>query len=604
MQYRSLREARIGLDAVSPQALLARAIRESRLGLMEAAAASAQQVIHSAPAAASAVLRLDARIRLVWIQFQNGEHEAARRTAALAVRKAAAIGDRTRESLARSCYARVLAEGSEVVEAANEVVAALRLSRWTDDPLSRSVACVNLAIICSRLALYEAAVDMSHQAVEQAERADDPEAYAHALSNYGSLHADYLYRYRLVPEAERDSYLDLAIRESRHATDYAQTQEDGEMQRLSGYNLVEFLLMRGDLAGAEAAWARVEMAAGAPSRRSQVQRGHVRSLLLLGQGDPAALGALEESLERCLAYPFRELALFASEHRSRLLAEAAQYEAAFREHQRFHKLFCEQNNQDHSRHMQYSIILDQIEEMRALVAAENERVARLAQQHASLSSQTERLARESLEDALTGLANRRQLDQLLGLLTVENRAYAIAILDLDHFKRVNDLFTHAVGDRVLRRVAEIMRIVLAGAAAAEGPGLRLAVRLGGEEFAIALAGAEARAITRDEACAVCEALREAIAAEDWAAVTPGLAVTASLGLAMSEEAPDAAGRMWIADARLYDAKHAGRNRVAWDESGRAARDRARSDGWAPEAEDKEEPDFPSEPATSARAITL
>jgi diguanylate cyclase (GGDEF)-like protein len=590
------------LDAVSPQALLARAVRYSRLGLMEAAAASAQQVIHSAPAAASAALRLDARIRLVWIQFQNGEHAAARQTAALAVRKAAAIGDRTRESLARSSYARVLAEGQDVVEAADEVVKALRLSRWTDDPLSRSVACVNLAIICSRLALYEAAVDMSHQAVEQAERADDPEAYAHALSNYGSLHADYLYRYRLVPEAERDSYLDLAIRESRRATDYAHAQEDGEMQRLSGYNLVEFLLMRGDLGAAEAAWARVEAAPGAPSRRSQVQRGHVRSLLLLGQGNPGALAALEESLERCLAYPFQELALFASEHRSRLLAEAAQYEAAFHEHRRFHKLFCEQNNQDHSRHMQYSIILDQIEEMRALVAAENERVARLAQQHASLSSQTERLARESLEDALTGLANRRRLDQLLGLLTAENRTYAIAILDLDHFKRVNDLFTHAVGDRVLRRVAEIMRIVLADAAAAGEPGLRLAVRLGGEEFAIALAGGEARPITRDEACAVCEALREAIAAEDWAAVTPGLAVTASLGLAMSDEAPDAAGRMWIADARLYDAKHAGRNRVAWDESGRAAREGARSDGWAPQAEDKEDDDRPSEPATSARAI--
>jgi tetratricopeptide (TPR) repeat protein len=274
------------LDPVSPQALLARAVRESRLGMMEAAAATAQQVIHRSPAEASAVLRLDARIRLVWIQFQNGEHAAARRTAALAVRKAAAIGDRVRESLARSVYARVLAEGQEVVEAADEVVAALRLSRATDHPLSRSVACVNLAIICSRLALYEAAVDLSLQAVAQAERADDPEAYAHALSNYGSLHADYLYRYRLVPEVERETYLDLAIRESRRATLYAHAQEDGEMQRLSGYNLVEFLLMRGDLVGAEAAWDAVEAAPGVPSRRSQVQRGHVRSLLLLGQGDP------------------------------------------------------------------------------------------------------------------------------------------------------------------------------------------------------------------------------------------------------------------------------------------------------------------------------
>ncbi len=570
---------------------------------MEAAAAHAQQVIHSAPAAASAALRLDARIRLVWIQFQNGEHAAARQTAYLAVRKAAAIGDRTRESLARSFYARVLAEGSEVVEAADEVVAALRLSRWTDDPLSRSVACVNLAIICSRLALYEAAVDMSHQAVEQAERADDAEAYAHALSNYGSLHADYLYRYRLVPEAERDSYLDLAIRESRRATDYAHAQEDGEIQRLSGYNLVEFLLMRGDVAAAEAAWTQVEAAPGVPSRRSQVQRGHVRSLLLLSQGDPGALAALEESLERCLTYPFRELALFASEHRSRLLAEAGQYEAAFYEHRRFHSLFREQNNQDHSRHMQYSIILDQIEEMRALVAAENERVARLAQQHASLSSQTERLARESLEDALTGLANRRRLDQLLGLLAAENRRYAIAILDLDHFKRVNDLFTHAVGDRVLRRVAEIMRMVLAGTAT--GPDLRLAVRLGGEEFAIALAGAEARAISREEACAICEALRQAIEAEGWGAVVPGLTVTASLGVAMSDEAPDAAGRMWIADARLYDAKHAGRNRVAWDDSGRAARERERAAGWRlpPSAfEEEDEPERPSEAASRAQAL--
>ncbi len=589
---------------MSPQALLARAVRESRLGLMESAAATALQVIHTAPAAASAVLRLDARIRLIWIRFQNGEHDAARRTGYLAVRKAAAIGDRVRESLARSFYARVLAEGQEVVEAADEVVAALRLSRATDNPLSRSVACVNLAIICSRLALYEAAVDLSRQAVTQAERADDPEAYAHALSNYGSLHADYLYRYSLVPETEREAYLDLAIRESRRATSYAHAQEDGEMQRLSGYNLVEFLLMRGDLAAAEAAWDAVEAAPGAPSRRSQVQRGHVRSLLLLGQGHPGALAALEESLDRCLGYPFRELALFASEHRSRLLAEAGQYEAAFHEHRRFHALFREQNNQDHSRHMQYSIILDQIEEMRALVAAENARVARLAQQHASLSSQAEQLARESLEDALTGLANRRRLDQVLGLLAAENRAYAIAILDLDHFKRVNDRFTHAVGDRVLRRVAEIMQRVLAGAGA-PGPDLRLAVRLGGEEFAIALADSKAPPITRDEACAICEALRQAIAAEGWAAVTPGLAVTASLGVAMSDEAPDAAGRMWIADARLYDAKHAGRNRVAWDDSGRAARERARPAGWRlpPTAcEEEDEPERPSEPASSARAI--
>jgi diguanylate cyclase (GGDEF)-like protein len=555
------------LDPLSPQALLAHSVRLSRLGLMDAAATTAWQVINAPPREASAVLRLDARIRLVWIQFQNGEHEAARHTGLLAVRRAAAIGDHSRESLARSQYGRVLSEANEVVEAADEVVAALRLSRMTDNPLARSVACVNLAIICSRLSLYEAAVDLSLQGVTQAARADDPEAYAHAVSNYGSLHADYLYRYSLVPEAEKQDYLDLAIRESRRASEYANAREDGEMQRLSGYNLVEFLLMAGDLAGAEAAWRQVEAAPGAPSRRSQVQRGHVRALLLLGQGDPAALGALEDSLDRCLTYPFRELALFASEHRSRLLAETGRHEEAYREHQRFHALFLEQNNQDHSRHMQYSIIIDQIEEMRGLASAENARAERLAQQHVSLSSQTERLARESLEDALTGLANRRRLEQLLAAFAREDRAYAIAILDLDHFKRVNDRFSHAMGDGVLRRVADIMRATLSGA---ETPALRLAARLGGEEFAIAIAGPSA--VTLEEARLVCEALRAAIATADWEAVAPGLSVTASLGLALSGEAPDAAGRMWIADARLYDAKHAGRNRVVWDDRDRAARE--------------------------------
>jgi diguanylate cyclase (GGDEF)-like protein len=588
------------LDPQAPQALLARAVRESQLGLMDAAAAHAKQVIHSSPHEASAVLRLDARIRLIWIEFQNGAHEAARRTGFLAVRKAAAIGDRTRESLARSHYARVLAEGREVVEAADEVVAALRLSRQTDNPLARSLACVNLAIICSRLALYEAAVDLSRQAVDEAARADDPETYAHAVSNYGSLHADYLYRYSLVPEAEKRAYLDLAIRESRRATAYAQAQEDGEMQRLSGYNLVEFLLMRGDVAAAAAAWDAVEAAPGAPSRRSQVQRGHVRALLLLGQGDCRALAALEESLERCLTYPFRELALFASEHRSRLLAEAGRLEEAYREHQRFHALFLEQTNEDHSRHMQYSIIIDQIEEMRALAAAENARAERLAQQHASLSSQTARLARESLEDPLTGLANRRRLEQALADFAAEDRAYAIALLDLDHFKSVNDRFSHSVGDRVLRRVAAIMRAALAALPAPEG---RLAVRLGGEEFAIALwgaggvMGAGGGAVTREAAHAVCEALRAAIAAADWAAVAPGLRVTASLGLALSDEAPDAAGRLWIADARLYDAKHGGRNRVAWDDSGRAAREAGRAA--PPRADEQDEED--ADDAEAARA---
>ena len=154
--------------------------------------------------------------------------------------------------------------------------------------------------------------------------------------------------------------------------------------------------------------------------------------------------------------------------------------------------------------------------MRSLAWVENARAERLAAVHEDLSLEARRLSRESLEDALTGLANRRRLDQLLAELATEGNPYAIAILDLDHFKFVNDRYSHAVGDRVLRQVGETLRSTLAPL---ETLTVRLAVRLGGEEFAIALAAA-GRPVTLPEARAVCEAIRCAITTYEWGSIVP------------------------------------------------------------------------------------
>ena len=551
------------MDPASAQSLLTQCLRAYRLGDMDTAATTAKRIIRSKPEGASAVLRLDARIRLIAIEFRNGQHEAALATGRIAVRQARAIRDRVRESLARSSYARVLIEESGAIEASDEVIAAWRLSRATDDARARSIACANLALICSRLSLHKAAVDMAREAVAQAERAGDPEAIGHAVCNFGSLHADYLYRYSPVSAEEKEGYLTFAIAESRRATEFANSHEDGELQRVSGYNLVEFLLMRGDLAAAEAAMRQTEAAPGVACRRAQIHRGHTWALLLEAMGDPGALQALEESLERCLAYPFLELALFASEHRTRLLAQAGRFEEALIEHRRYHALFLRTNNETHSRHIQYHMVRNQIEETRALLAAENARTEHLSRRHASLSTEAERLSRETLEDALTGLANRRRWERRLAEFAADTSAYAIAILDLDHFKQVNDIFSHAVGDAVLRQVGAILRSSLAAVGGLSEP---TAFRLGGEEFAIALAK-PATTLAISDARAVCDGVRVAIAAGDWTSVAPGLKVTASIGLAMSDEAPDAAGRMRVADARLYAAKRAGRNRVVSDDGG-------------------------------------
>ncbi|RSM71513.1 hypothetical protein DMB66_07565 [Actinoplanes sp. ATCC 53533] len=155
------------------------------------------------------------------------------------------------------------------------------------------------------------------------------------------------------------------------------------------------------------------------------------------------------------------------------------------------------------------------------------------------------LFRELAErDALTGLWNRRRSDAQLATVLGTDRPACVALLDLDHFKLVNDTFTHAVGDVVLCRVADILR-GLAGHAG----------RHGGEEFILVL---EMDLATAAEAC---EAIRTAVAGYDWQAVAPGLRVTTSVGLTSVRPGDDAHTVVRRADEHLYVAKRAGRDRV-------------------------------------------
>ncbi len=155
------------------------------------------------------------------------------------------------------------------------------------------------------------------------------------------------------------------------------------------------------------------------------------------------------------------------------------------------------------------------------------------------------LFRELAErDALTGLWNRRRSDARLASALGADRPACVALLDLDHFKQVNDTYTHAVGDLVLCRVAEMLH-AMAGHAG----------RHGGEEFILVLEADLAASAD------ICEAVRSAVAAYDWQAVAPGLRVTASVGLTSVRPDDDAHSVVVRADEHLYAAKRAGRDRV-------------------------------------------
>jgi diguanylate cyclase (GGDEF)-like protein len=146
-------------------------------------------------------------------------------------------------------------------------------------------------------------------------------------------------------------------------------------------------------------------------------------------------------------------------------------------------------------------------------------------------------------DALTGLANRRALGAALELALDGDDACCVALLDIDHFKAVNDTHGHAAGDDVLVQVANTLR--------ASSAGHGLLARHGGEEFAWVLPGVEL-----DQARLQCEYLREAVKFASAA-----LPVTISVGVASAQPSDTIASVLQRADTALYAAKHAGRDRV-------------------------------------------
>lgn len=161
----------------------------------------------------------------------------------------------------------------------------------------------------------------------------------------------------------------------------------------------------------------------------------------------------------------------------------------------------------------------------------------------------------SVRDPLTGLHNRRHMDSVLAEFLGEVRDNAaqltVGLVDLDHFKRINDTRSHAVGDEVLRQVAGILQ------QEANRVENGLAVRMGGEEFLMLLPN-----VPRSGAVELLDQLRHQIASHPWDDVTGGIPVTASIGVAAApEDDMDRRGLLEIADRNLYRAKRNGRNQV-------------------------------------------
>jgi diguanylate cyclase len=195
---------------------------------------------------------------------------------------------------------------------------------------------------------------------------------------------------------------------------------------------------------------------------------------------------------------------------------------------------------------QSGLFVTRVEAQRAQLQADAARQA--AQRHEHRAA---RLAERAERDPLTGLGNRRHLERRFAELRdsalASGRPLAVAMIDIDHFKRINDGFGHAAGDAVLCGVTEVLRDNSRGA--------DIAVRLGGEEFVLVLPD-----LPRDGALGMLERVREGVARRPWPMLGEGATVTVSIGVAHAPpyELDDLLRR---ADQAMYGAKRDGRNRV-------------------------------------------
>jgi diguanylate cyclase (GGDEF)-like protein len=162
-----------------------------------------------------------------------------------------------------------------------------------------------------------------------------------------------------------------------------------------------------------------------------------------------------------------------------------------------------------------------------------------------LEAQAQALEQLAMEDALTGLYNRRYLERMAPALLRKGAerglAPAMAFVDVDLFKRVNDVYSHQVGDQVLKALAKILRSFVR-----EGD---VPVRLGGDEFVVAFAHVEAAGLP-----GLPHRIRQAVQSYDWESLGAGLGVSVSVGMAVAEPGDTLTDWLHRCDQGMYDAK--------------------------------------------------
>jgi len=456
-------------------------------------------------------------------------------------------GDIAAEAQSLSFLAEFLVDigAPDAVATAEQAVA---LAERSQDPAARARAIMTMGIVQFMVRAFEEAVPFC----ERAAMISQNSGLGLTVTLINWAEAIYLLGVSKA-EAGNKPALEAAVARgveiTRQALAEARDSGDGWVERLAILNIATYSLRIGDAATAKAALAEYAGAPGEPTLRCSSHYQTTQAGVL------AAEGRLEEAravLERCAAdlanTDYLEMELTCYGDLASVLERLGRYQEALAAFRQYHAVFVRQCSEGAQRLARVAAYESHARALRDAVGRAQSLAANLVRSNTALAREAERLLRASLEDSLTGLPNRRRLEMALRDLAKTDAPFACAMLDVDHFKQINDQFSHVVGDCVLREIGA----VFSGAARQND----LVVRFGGEEFAFVLDTADAGAVHQ-----ICERLRSHVAEHAWQSIQPGLAVTVSIGIALSTEVAGPEEVLKLADSRLYAAKHAGRNRV-------------------------------------------
>lgn len=489
------------------------------------------------------------------VHWRRGQYPDAMRCHLRALETQRAEGDRLGEGMSLNALGNVSYHLGDYGQALDYYQASLKVREEIGDRVGVAYCLNNIGNIHGQLGESRRALEHMLQALAIKEGAD-PQAAGISMLNVGSAYAD------LGDDARALEYMERAAVRLRETG-----ARDAEATCLRDVGRVHE--RRGDVGPALDCYrASLEITRALGARVSEAETLIRLGALRVRTGEPdAGLADLHEALEMVSELGARPQVYAAHEALTEVYEGRGELSRALEHFRAFHAAWRDVFNAETNARVKSVLVRAEVQQAQReaeILRGKNDELTaaygrlREADEEKALlvvrlREQAAELERQTRQDGLTGLSNRRHLDTLLSTEWERalrfGRALTVAMADIDHFKDVNDRFSHAVGDEVLRTVARILRD--------NTRGVDVVARYGGEEFCLVLV--ETRA---EEGARLCDRLRGLVEGYEWSSIRPGLALTVSMGVAGLHEGADAPDALLAAaDMRLYAAKHAGRNRV-------------------------------------------